>query len=146
MNEIQRTVDWHTLAVPNPTEANQRISFGIHVEEFLEMMDCIQIPKARELFAETKRMLQLLSIGLKENKELEVIVTDRKELLDSMADQIVTGAGICVMHKLDIVAGLAEVNNSNYSKFDEEGNPIFNEHGKVKKGPAYQKPNLEGMY
>lgn len=146
MNEIKRTLRWHELAVPTPQENNKRISFGVHTEEFLEMFDCIEIPEVQDLFLETKRMLKLLSTQLKENKEIKVVVTDRKELLDAMADQIVTGVGICRMYDLKISEGLSEVNDSNYSKFDENGNPIFNEHGKVAKGPNYKKPNLEGMY
>ena len=35
-----------------------------------------------------------------------------------------------------------EVQNSNMSKLDEKGKPIYNEHGKVMKGPNYFKPDL----
>ena len=35
-----------------------------------------------------------------------------------------------------------EVQNSNMSKLDENGKPIYNEHGKVMKGPNYFKPDL----
>jgi hypothetical protein len=38
------------------------------------------------------------------------------------------------------------VNRSNYSKFDKNGYPIFNENGKIAKGPDYTPPNLEGLY
>ena len=42
--------------------------------------------------------------------------------------------------------GIAAVNRSNYSKFDKNGYPIFNEQGKVMKGPDYSPPDLEGLY
>jgi predicted HAD superfamily Cof-like phosphohydrolase len=35
-----------------------------------------------------------------------------------------------------------EVQNSNMSKLDENGKPIYNESGKVMKGPNYFKPDL----
>ena len=38
---------------------------------------------------------------------------------------------------------LYEVQNSNMSKLGADGKPIYNEFGKVMKGPKYFKPNLE---
>lgn len=42
----------------------------------------------------------------------------------------------------DMSGALKEVNLSNWSKFDENGNPIFNENGKIVKGENYFKPDL----
>jgi hypothetical protein len=89
--------------------------------------------------------LQEMEIELK-NGELLANITDRKEFLDSLADQVVTavGAGYCAgMKTADAVAA---VNRSNYSKFDKNGYPIFNKQGKIAKGADYAPPNLEGMY
>ena len=36
-----------------------------------------------------------------------------------------------------------EVQNSNMSKLDDNGKPIYNEHGKVMKGPNYFRPDLK---
>ena len=41
---------------------------------------------------------------------------------------------------------LDRVNQSNLSKLDEEGNPIYREDGKVLKGPNYKPPNLEDLF
>ena len=41
---------------------------------------------------------------------------------------------------------LDRVHQSNLSKLDEEGNPIYREDGKVLKGPNYQPPNLEDLF
>ena len=68
-------------------------------------------------------------------------IIDRQELLDSLADQIVTAVGVARMFELDIVGALKEVNASNYSKF-VDGKPLFDENGKIKKGPNYFKPDL----
>lgn len=45
------------------------------------------------------------------------------------------------MNGFDIVGALQEVNRSNWSKF-ENGEPIFDENGKIKKGPNYRPPDL----
>jgi hypothetical protein len=39
-----------------------------------------------------------------------------------------------------------QVNESNWSKFDYKGYPIFNENGKIAKGPTYKQPELDGLY
>ena len=41
---------------------------------------------------------------------------------------------------------LDRVHQSNLSKLDEEGNPIYREDGKVLKGPNYKPPNLEDLF
>ena len=43
---------------------------------------------------------------------------------------------------IDLDKCFEEVQNSNMSKLDEKGKPIYNETGKVMKGPKYFKPNL----
>ena len=41
---------------------------------------------------------------------------------------------------------LDRVHQSNLSKLDEEGNPIYREDGKVLKGPSYKPPTLEDLF
>jgi len=48
------------------------------------------------------------------------------------------------MFELNILDGLTEVNRSNWSKF-VDGKPLFDENGKIKKGPGYSKPDLSGL-
>ena len=43
---------------------------------------------------------------------------------------------------IDLDKCFDEVQNSNMSKLDENGKPIYNESGKVMKGPNYFKPDL----
>ena len=43
---------------------------------------------------------------------------------------------------IDFEACLAEVNRSNYTKF-ENGKPVYGEYGKLAKGKDYTPPNLE---
>lgn len=66
----------------------------------------------------------------------------RKDLLDSLCDQIVTAIGVAHCANLDIVGALSEVNYSNWSKF-ENCEPIRDEHGKIIKGRNYKTPVLD---
>ena len=67
---------------------------------------------------------------------------DLKETVDALTDilYVVYGAGHAFGVNLDKC--FEEVQNSNMSKLDENGKPIYNEHGKVMKGPNYFKPDL----
>lgn len=70
-----------------------------------------------------------------------IVVKDRVGLLDSLADQIVTATGVGTFLGMNVPGALAEVNRSNYSKF-EDGEPVFNENKKVMKGKDYTPPDL----
>lgn len=139
---------WHRRARPNPTEESFNVQLGCHFEEVVEMLDTLDFTNADGIEYEvraTRVALNALARMLK-NGELLARIVDRKEFLDSLADQVVTatGAGYCAgMKAADAVAA---VNRSNYSKFDKNGYPIFNENGKIAKGPDYAPPNLEGLY
>lgn len=71
-----------------------------------------------------------------------IAVKDPNDLLDSIADQIVTATGVGTFLGMNVPGALAEVNRSNYSKF-EDGEPIFNENKKVMKGKDYTPPDLK---
>lgn len=70
-----------------------------------------------------------------------IVAKDRVGLLDSLADQIVTATGVGTFLGMNVPGALAEVNRSNYSKF-EDGEPVFNENKKVMKGKNYTPPDL----
>lgn len=74
-------------------------------------------------------------------KDNNIVIKDSVELLDSLADQIVTATGVGTFLGMNVPGALAEVNRSNYSKF-EDGEPIFNENKKVMKGKDYTPPDL----
>lgn len=69
----------------------------------------------------------------------------RKDLIDSYMDQLVTVIGSAYTQHYDVLGAAAEVDSSNWSKFDEDGNPIFDENKKVKKGPNYRKAVLDSF-
>ena len=67
---------------------------------------------------------------------------DLKEVADALTDilYVTYGAGHAFGINLDDC--FEEVQKSNMSKLGSDGKPIYNEHGKVMKGPNYFKPNL----
>ena len=139
---------WHERARPKPTEENFNVQLGCHVEEFVEMLDVVsfEVPENSDVdFGQMMEALDALANGLKSGT-LRVHIDDRKEFLDSIADQIVTGIGTAHCAHMDIAEAANRVNQSNWSKYDDDGMPIFNENGKIAKGPKYAPPNLEGLY
>jgi predicted HAD superfamily Cof-like phosphohydrolase len=141
---------WHKRARPNPTDDDFNVQLGCHFEEIVEMMDTLlyqtdKSPELHKLVADTYEGLANLADVLKSGK-LNIDIANGKEFLDSLADQIVTAVGVGYCAGMKTADAVAAVNRSNYSKFDKNGYPIFNENGKIAKGPDYEPPDLEGMY
>ena len=67
---------------------------------------------------------------------------DIKEVADALTDILYVTYGAGHAFGIDLDKCFDEVQNSNMSKLDENGKPIYNEHGKVMKGPNYFKPDL----
>ena len=88
-----------------------------------------------------KLRLDLIKEELSELKEA-MNNKDLLEVADALTDilYVTYGAGHALGINLDKC--FEEVQNSNMSKLDENGKPIYNEHGKVMKGPNYFKPDL----
>ena len=143
---MKNTKQWFEAAVPNPTAKNLEVQLGVHLEEVVEMMAAFIIEKASDAsfgeWEETFQELNIVATMLKEGK-LKVVNLDADAVLDGITDQQVTAIGIGHMLGMDTTGALAEVDRSNFSKFGKDGQPIFDENGKIKKGPHYVKPNLE---
>lgn len=135
---------WHRRARPNPTDENFNVQLGCHFEEIVEMLSVINTTH-NDTLVRARAALGWLAEGLK-NSHITAVVTDRKEFLDSLADQIVTSVGVGHCAGMKTAEAVSAVNRSNYSKFDKNGYPIFNENGKIAKGPDYAPPDLEGLY
>ena len=67
---------------------------------------------------------------------------DLLEVADALTDILYVTYGAGHAFGIDLDKCFEEVQNSNMSKLDESGKPIYNEHGKVMKGPNYFKPEL----
>ena len=68
---------------------------------------------------------------------------DLLEVADALTDILYVTYGAGHAFGIDLDKCFAEVQQSNMSKLGDDGQPIFNEHGKVMKGPNYTKPNLK---
>ena len=67
---------------------------------------------------------------------------DLLEVADALTDILYVTYGAGHAFGIDLDSCFEEVQNSNMSKLGEDGKPIYNEKGKVMKGPNYFKPNL----
>ena len=67
---------------------------------------------------------------------------DLLEVADALTDILYVTYGAGHSFGIDLDKCFEEVQNSNMSKLDQNGKPIYNETGKVMKGPNYFKPNL----
>ena len=68
---------------------------------------------------------------------------DIKEVADALTDILYVTYGAGHAFGINLDKCFEEVQNSNMSKLGEDGKPIYNDKGKVMKGPNYFKPNLE---
>jgi predicted HAD superfamily Cof-like phosphohydrolase len=67
---------------------------------------------------------------------------DILEVADALTDILYVTYGAGHAFGIDLDKCFEEVQQSNMSKLDEKGKPIYNERGKVMKGPNYFKPDL----
>ena len=81
-----------------------------------------------------KEELEELQEAMKNNDLLEVA--------DALTDILYVTYGAGHAFGIDLDKCFDEVQNSNMSKLGENGEPIYNDSGKVMKGPNYFKPNL----
>ena len=79
-----------------------------------------------------------------ELEELKVAMKNKDllEVADALTDILYVTYGAGHAFGIDLDQCFDEVQNSNMSKLDENGKPIYNEAGKIMKGPKYFKPNL----
>ena len=81
------------------------------------------------------------------NEELEelneaIINKDIKEVADALTDILYVTYGAGHAFGINLDKCFKEVQNSNMSKLGNDGKPIYNDKGKVMKGPNYFKPDL----
>ena len=83
---------------------------------------------------------------IKEELDELKVALDNKDFLevaDALTDILHVTYGAGHAFGIDLDKCFQEVQSSNMSKLDENGKPIYNEDGKVMKGPRYFKPDLK---
>ena len=68
---------------------------------------------------------------------------DLIEVADALTDILYVTYGAGCAYGIDLDKCFKEVQRANMSKLGEDGKPIYNEKGKVMKGPNYSKPNIK---
>ena len=86
--------------------------------------------------------LDLIREELSELKEA-VEKKDIKEVADALTDILYVTYGAGHAFGINLDKCFEEVQNSNMSKLGSDGKPIYNEQGKVMRGPKYFEPNLK---
>ena len=89
----------------------------------------------------TKLRYELIEEELQEFKEA-IDKKDIKEVADALTDILYVTYGAGHAFGINLDKCFDEVQNSNMSKLDVNGKPIYNDAGKVMKGPNYFKPDL----
>jgi len=85
-----------------------------------------------------------VSLINEELEELKQAISEKNliEVADALTDILYVTYGAGHAFGIDLDKCFDEVQNSNMSKLGKDGKPIFNEFGKVMKGPNYFKPDL----
>ena len=86
-----------------------------------------------------------ISLINEELEELKQAISEKNltEVADALTDILYVTYGAGHAFGINLDKCFAEVQNSNMSKLGSNGKPIYNDKGKVMKGPNYFKPNLE---
>ncbi len=90
----------------------------------------------------TSLRLDLIKEELGELKDA-IDKKDIKEVADALTDILYVTYGAGHAFGINLDKCFEEVQNSNMSKLSQDGKPIYNEKGKVMKGPNYFKPDLK---
>ena len=113
------------------------------VKTFMETF--CQIVKTKPQFPDDKTMQLRYDLIKEELNELEQAMKTRnlKEIADALTDILYVTYGAGFAYGIDLDKCFKEVQRANMSKLGTDGKPIFNEKGKVMKGPNYSEPNLK---
>ena len=104
-----------------------------------------QIIRTKPQFPNEKTMQLRFDLIKEELNELEHAMKskDLKEVADALTDILYVAYGAGYAYGIDLDKCFKEVQRANMSKLGKDGKPIYNEKGKVMKGPDYLAPNLK---
>tara|TARA_B100000965_G_C18995904_1_gene500347 strand:- start:75 stop:446 length:372 start_codon:yes stop_codon:yes gene_type:complete len=113
------------------------------VKKFMETFG--QEVKKKAEFPSDKIVKLRYDLIKEELDEFEQAIKEKnlKEVADSLTDILYVTYGAGHAFGIDLDKCFNEVQRSNMSKLGDNGKPIYNEQGKVMKGPKYFEPNLK---
>ena len=113
------------------------------VKTFMETFG--QMVRTKPQFPDEKTMQLRYDLIKEELNELELAMKTKnlKEVADALADILYVTYGAGYAYGIDLDKCFREVQRANMSKLGTDGKPIYNDRGKVMKGPNYSEPNLK---
>ena len=113
------------------------------VKKFMQKFK--QEVKSKPSFPDDNIIKLRINLIKEELLELEVALNEKniEETADALTDILYVTYGAGHAFGIDLDKCFDEVQKSNMSKLDKFGNPIYNNQGKVMKGPLYFKPNFK---
>ena len=113
------------------------------VKTFMETFG--QMVRTKPQFPNEQTMQLRYDLIKEELNELEHAMKTKnlKEVADALTDILYVTYGAGYAYGIDLDKCFKEVQRANMSKLGEDGKPIYNDRGKVMKGPNYSGPNLK---
>jgi len=113
------------------------------VKKFMKTFGQIVITKPQ--FPEEKVMSLRYDLIKEELDELKKAMEEKNllEVADALTDILYVTYGAGCAYGINLDKCFKEVQRANMSKLDSDGKPIYNEKGKVMKGPNYSEPDLK---
>ena len=113
------------------------------VKEFMQKFK--QEVKSKPSFPDDNIIKLRINLIKEELLELEEALNEKniEETADALTDILYVTYGAGHAFGIDLDKCFDEVQKSNMSKLDKFGNPIYNDQGKVMKGPSYFKPDFK---
>ena len=113
------------------------------VKTFMEAFG--QMVRTKPQFPDKKTMELRFDLIKEELNELEIAMKTKnlKEVADALTDILYVTYGAGYAYGINLDKCFKEVQRANMSKLGKDGKPIYNEKGKVMKGPNYTPPNLK---
>ena len=113
------------------------------VKTFMETFG--QMIRTKSQFPDEKTIQLRYELIKEELNELEQAMKTKnlKEIADALTDILYVTYGAGYAYGINLDKCFQEVQRANMSKLGKDGKPIYNEKGKVMKGPNYSEPNLK---
>ena len=113
------------------------------VKTFMETFG--QMVRTKPQFPDEDTMQLRYDLIKEELNELEQAMKSKnlKEIADALTDILYVTYGAGYAYGINLDKCFKEVQRANMSKLGNDGKPIYNEKGKVMKGPNYSEPNLK---
>lgn len=143
---ILESIDcWQRAADPTPTIGSMSKGLGYFLEEFNETLKSIKLDAAHDMHRrEAWTLIEYLANSLKAGQS-QVVAMDRGEVIDGLADTIVTAVGFGYRAGMNVPEATCRVDKANWDKY-VDGKPLKNADGKVVKPEGWQPPDHTGLY